>query len=210
MRSIRTLPSLVVGGLLLAACAGEEAMDDAASSNMDVASGDALACYLARGTMAEAEERPSPIRETAFTVGGNDGLLCYGAPSARGREIMGGLLIYGQPERIGANEPTTIHLSGPATVGTVALEAGSYSIYTVATEDEWEIFINSDWERWGIPISGEVRASEVGSFTVTPEALDETVETLRYSFEPMEEGTMGDIVMEWENTRVKFHVHPGA
>jgi hypothetical protein len=210
MRSIRTLPSLVVGGLLLAACAGEEAMDDAASSNMDVASGDALACYLARGTMAEAQERPSPLRETPFTVGGNDGLLCYGAPSARGREIMGGLLIYGQPERIGANEPTTIHLSGPATVGTVSLDAGSYSVYAVATEDEWEIFINSAWERWGIPISDEVRATEIGSFTVTPEPLEEAVETLQYSFEPMEEGTMGDIVLEWENTRVRFHVHPAS
>jgi len=210
MRRALTLSSVVIGGFLLAACAGEEAMDEAASSEMDVAGGDELACYIARGSMAEAQERPSPLSQTEFAVGGNAGLLCYGAPSARGRDIMGGLLVYGQPERIGANEPTTIHLSGPATIGEVALEAGSYSIYAVAAEEEWEFFINSNWERWGIPIDAGVRAGDVGSFTATPETTDEMVETLTYRFESMADGTMGDMVMEWENTRVRFHVHPGG
>lgn len=196
MRRFRTLPALFAGVLLLGACAEAEVVD-------------ALGCYVARGSAEEALERPSPLRETPFVVGGSAALLCYGAPSVRGREIMGGLLVYGQPERIGANEPTTIHLTGPANVGSVDLEAGSYSIYAIANEDEWEIFINSNWERWGIPISNEVRAAEVGSFTATPEPLDEMVETLTYSFEPTDEG-MGDVVLEWENTRVKFHVHPGA
>lgn len=209
MRHISTLPAFLVGGLILGACGGAE-MDDAATSDMDVASGDALGCYIARGTMAEAQERPSPLQETELSVGGHDALLCYGAPSARGREIMGGLLVYGQPERIGANEPTTLHLSGPASVGGVSLDAGSYSIYAIPSSDEWQFFINSNWERWGIPIDDAVRASEIGTFTVTPEATDDFVETLTYRFEPMAENTMGDVILEWENTRVKFHVHPGV
>ena len=208
MRRIMILPALLVGGLFLAACADE--MEEAATSDMDVAAGDDLACYIARGSLAEAQERPSPLSQTQFSVGGHSALLCYGAPSARGRDIMGGLLIYGQPERIGANEPTTIHLTGPASVGGVSLDAGSYSIYAIANEDEWEFFINSNWQRWGIPIDDTVRAAEVGSFTATPEPIDEMAETLAYSFESTDDGTMGDIVMEWEHTRVKFHVHPGA
>jgi hypothetical protein len=36
------------------------------------------------------------------------------------------------------------------------------------------------------------------------------VETLTYTWEPVSGGTMGDIVLEWENTRVAFHVHPGG
>jgi len=204
--------SALILGLTLGACAGEEAMEEppeAQASQMDVAAGDALECYLARGTLAEAQERPSPLRWTEFSVGGHEGLLCYGAPSARGRDIMGGLLVYGQPERIGANEPTTIHLSGPATVGGVDLEPGSYSLYAIANEDEWEFFLNSNWERWGIPIDAEVRSTEVGSFTATPEETEEYVETLQFRWEPMADGTMGNIVLEWENTRVPFHVHPG-
>lgn len=208
MQRLKTLPFLLLGGFLLAACAGEE-MGDAATSDMNVASGDPLSCYLARGTVEEAAERPSPLRQTTFRVGNNDGLLCYGAPSARGREIMGGLVVYGQPERIGANEPTTIHLAGPANVGGVELEPGSYSIYAIPGPDQWSFFINSNWERWGIPIDAGVRANEVGTFTVTPEPITEHVETLQYRFEPMANNTMGDMVMEWENTRVKFHIHPG-
>ncbi|MDH3271590.1 MAG: DUF2911 domain-containing protein [Gemmatimonadota bacterium] len=209
MRRYSTLPALFIGSFFLAACAGgEEAAMAETGTEMEVATSNGLECYLARGTMAEAQERPSPLRETAFSVGGNDGLLCYGAPSARGREIMGGLLVYGQPERIGANEPTTIHLSGPANVGGVQLEPGSYSLYAIPMENEWEFFINSNWERWGIPIDEAVRASEVGSFTAEPAPMDEYVETLQYRFEPMD-GEMGNIVLEWENTRVSFHVHPG-
>jgi hypothetical protein len=208
MRRFTALTTLLLGGLMLSACADDEAADDAAPSDTQAASSSPLACYIARGTMAEAQERPSPLLETDFTVGGNEGLLCYGAPSARGRNIMGGLLVYGQPERIGANEPTTIHLAGPATVGGVALEPGSYSLYAVPNEDEWQFFINSNWERWGIPIDESVRATEVGTFAVEPETTDEFVETLRYRFEPMAESTMGDMIMEWENTRLRFHIHP--
>ena len=132
---------LLFGGLTLAACAGGESMDDTAMADegmvaMDAAASSDLACFIARGTMAEAQERPSPLRETRFMVGGTEALLCYGAPSARGREIMGGLLPFGNLERIGANEATALHLSGPANVGNVALDAGSYSLYAMPGEAE--------------------------------------------------------------------------
>ena len=206
MRRLSTFTSLVIGGLAIAACAGE--MDDASDSDMAVVADNALACYIANGTMEEAQERPSPLHSATVSVGGHDGLLCYGAPSARGRDIMGGLVVYGQPERIGANEPTTIHLTGPASIQGVEVGAGSYSIYAIPGAEEWAFFVNSNWQRWGIPIDESVRNSEVGTFTVAAEATEEYVETLQYRFEPMSENTMGDVVMEWENTRVKFHLHP--
>lgn len=206
MRRFSTFTSLIMGGLAVAACGGE--MDDGNASDMDVAVEDALSCYIANGTMAEAQERPSPLNSAMVSVGGNDGLLCYGAPSARGRDIMDGLVVYGQPERIGANEPTTIHFTGPASIQGVEVGAGSYSIYAIPGAEEWVFFVNSNWQRWGIPIDESVRSSEIGTFTVAAEAMEEYVETLQYRFEPMSENTMGDVVMEWENTRVKFHLHP--
>ena len=209
MRRRTTVPALLIGGLLVAACAGDEAMGDARRGDMDVAAGSDLGCYVERGTAEEALQRPSPLSETSFSFQNGQGLLCYGAPSARGREIMGGLLVYGQPERIGANEPTTIHLSAPAAVGGVDLEPGSYSIYAIADEDEWEFFINSNWQRWGIPIDASVRATEIGSFTVAPALLDAMVETLTYRWEPTAQGARGNLVLEWEHTRVNVHVRPG-
>jgi hypothetical protein len=215
MRRYGAVPALVLGGLVLAACGGAEresadmeAAGEAGDEMTAAESSNGLSCYIANGTMAEARERPSPLRSLEFSVGGNDVLLCYGAPSARGRDIMGGLVPYGEPWRVGANEPTTVHLGGPATIGGVALEPGSYSIYAVPGESEWEFFVNASWERWGIPIDDSVRSSEIGSFTVDPETTDEMVETLQFHFEPDPEGTTGDIVMEWEDIRVSFQVQP--
>ena len=199
MRLFTTLlPTFALAGLLVA-CSGEE-MGEAPPSEMDVASGDALDCYLAGATLEEARERVSPHSRTSFSFSGGEGLLCYGSPSARGREIMGGLVPFGAPWRIGADEPTTIHLSAPATVGGVSLQPGSYSLYAVPSEGDWEFFINTNWQRWGIPISDEVRGSEVGSFTATPEATDSMVEALTYTWQN------GEIVMEWENTRLRIPV----
>ena len=59
MRRLSTFTSLAMGGLAVAACAGE--MDDASDSDMDVAAETSLACYIANGTMEEAQERPSPL-----------------------------------------------------------------------------------------------------------------------------------------------------
>lgn len=208
MRRYTTLPLFLFGGLVLAACGGGE-QTETDTAEAETASADALDCYIARGSEEEAQQRPSPLRSVELSVGGNDALLCYGAPSARDREIMGALVPYGEPWRVGANEPTTIHLSGPANIESVALQPGSYSIYAIPGQGEWEFFVNSNWERWGIPIDASVRSTEIGSFTVEPEETGEYVETLQFHFEPSQDGTMGDVVMEWENTRVRFHVHPG-
>jgi hypothetical protein len=170
----------------------------------------ALSCYLSGATREEAMERQSPHREVTFSVDGHDGLLCYGAPSAKSRVVMGQLVPFGEPWRLGANEATALHLTGPAEVGGVALDAGSYSLYVEAGETEWTFYLNSSFQRWGIPINTEVRSTEVGSFTAPVEATDSMVETLTFRFEPWEGGTMGDLVMEWENTRVKFHLHPAS
>ena len=207
MPSKRTLYSLLILPAITLACAqGEEpaAEDDMGAAQEVAMDLEAPECYLARGTREEAEARVSPLSTTAFDLGAGQGLLCYGAPSANGREIMGALLTYGGPERIGANEPTTLHLNVPATVGGVALEPGSYSLYAIANADEWEFFLNSNYQRWGIPINEEVRATEVGSFTATPAAIDEMVETLRYRWDG--DSNMGNLILEWENTQVAIHV----
>lgn len=217
MRHHRTFSTLFLCVTLATACAAPDTSDQDAghqdTDDQDMGEAHAMeqnveapACYVASGTAEEAQSRPSPLRQTAFAFEGGQGLLCYGAPSARGREIMGGLLVYGSVERIGANEPTTIHLTASASVGGVSLEPGSYSIYAIANDDEWEFFINSDWQRWGIPITASIRESEVGNFTATPTAIEEMVETLTYRWEPNAENTMGDVVLEWEHTQVRFQV----
>ena len=162
-------------------------------------------CYLARGDMAAAAQRPSPLGETVITLGGQEAKVCYGRPSANDRTVMGELVPFGQPWRLGANEATAIHLPFAAEVGGVRLEPGSYSIYAVPGEKEWEIFLNRNFERWGIPINDEITAENVGSFTRPAEATEGMVEQLTFGW--MAHGAdMGHLVMEWERTRVDIPI----
>ncbi|MCA1789677.1 MAG: DUF2911 domain-containing protein [Thioalkalivibrio sp.] len=200
----------------LAACGGNADDADAANSAMSEAAPVAAApvaadlsrCFLRGATVEESADRPSPLRATAFRVGDTTGQICYGAPAARDRVVMGELVPFDQPWRSGANEATAIHLDGPATIGGVALAAGSYSLYTIPGTSSWEVVLNSNVERWGIPISPEVRATDVGSFTVTPEATSNMVETMTYGFESTGQSA-GEIVLEWETTRVRIPVAAG-
>jgi hypothetical protein len=213
---MRRLPNLFpVLGLLsvLAACGGQDApaddMDMSAppAAAVETASATGLSCYLAGATPQEAEARVSPQSRLSFNLGSSPALLCYGAPSARGREIMGGLVPYGEPWRIGADEPTTLHLSGRANLGGVALQPGSYSLYAIPGEREWQFFINTNWQRWGIPIDAQVRSTEIGSFTVVPQALPNMVEQLTYEWEEAAGGEPGgEILLEWENTLLRIPI----
>lgn len=203
------LPTLLLGALIAVGCAPEPAENEMAETEEapateTMAAENDLSCFLRGATPAEARQRQSPLRELRFFYPGGEALLCYGAPSARDREIMGALVPYGEPWRAGANEPTTIHLTERTSIGGVALEPGGYSLYTIPGENEWRFFLNSSYERWGIPIDEAVRGTEVGSFTVTPEATEEMVETLTYRYAD------GEIVMEWENTRLRIPVGSAA
>ena len=214
MRATRPFTLALAGATLFfaAACSSGEAGDSAAADEAEMAAEPVtssastqmqeLACFV-RG---DAEGRPSPLEEVEFTLSGDPALLCYGAPSSRDREVMGALVPFDSPWRMGANEATALHVSFPATIGGVAVEPGSYSLYAMPGESEWMIHVNQNAERWGIPVNDDVMAADVGTFTVPAASTESMVETLTYSFEPHEEG-MGHIVMEWENTRVEIPVH---
>jgi hypothetical protein len=162
-------------------------------------------CYLARGTMEDAAQRTSPLTETLVRLGGQTGKLCYGSPSARGRTVMGELVPFGQPWRMGADEATALHLPFPASVGDVRLEPGSYSLYAIPGPEEWEIVVNRRAERWGVPINEGVREADMGSFKVPARSVDAMVERLTFRWEASDEGS-GKLVMEWESTRIEIPV----
>ncbi len=184
--------------LLVAGCgggseAGEAEMAETAEAMDEMEMADAgLACVV----MGDLDGRQSPLQELSFSYDGGEGLLCYGAPSARERVVMGELVPYGAVWRLGANEATALHLSAAATVGGVALEAGSYSLYATPGETEWTFHVNSEYDRWGIPIDETVQSTEVGSFMATPSATAEMVEMM--TFEQVD----GALRFSWENTQV--------
>jgi hypothetical protein len=193
MRSVPCRKALVTGFVLMAVIPS-------------VAAGQETACYIARGSLEEAAQRTSPLAETVLRLGGREVSVCYGRPSANGRVVMGDLVPFGQPWRVGANEATAIHLPFTAEVGGVELEPGSYSLYAMPGAREWIFFLNGNFERWGVPINDEVKATDVGSFTRPVVTTEEMVERLTIDWDSHGDG-MGHLVIRWEHTRVEIPLH---
>jgi hypothetical protein len=155
------------------------------------------------------EGRASPYDSVAVQIGEAAVKICYGRPSARGRTMIGGEAVpFGELWRTGANEPTTLHTTGPLEVAGIRVGPGSYSLYTRPGEETWELFLNSSTDRWGIPINDEVRANEVGSATLPRERPSDHVETLTLRFVDASDAG-ADLVLEWEEFRVTVPVRPG-
>ncbi len=155
--------------------------------------------------------RTSPLDSVRFEVAGAPVKICYGRPSARGRKIMGGLLPYGELWRTGANEPTMIHTAAALDIAGLRVEPGTYSLYTVPGESEWELIVNRSISQWGHEgrYSDEVRAQEVGRAKVKSESMDEPVETFTIRALPTEGGG-ATVLLEWERTRVSIPIRAVA
>jgi len=152
-----------------------------------------------RGAPSALAERPSPLDSVLVSLGGAEAKLCYGRPSTGGTTRVGSEFPYGSPWQMGANEPTTLHLPFPATLGTVALEPGSYSLYAIPEADAWTIVVNGNPDRWGVPIGAEVRAADIGSFRAATTELAHPVERLSFRFVGSAPNA-GALVYEWERT----------
>lgn len=184
--------------LLLVAGAAAPTALEAQNTDLCWLSGDA--------TPAAAAERPSPLGVVAIPMGDAEATLCYSRPSMRDRVIMGELVPFGTPWRLGANEATAIHLPFAATIGSVAVEPGTYALYAIPGREQWEFVVNRAWQRNGAPIDDAVRAEDVGSFTRSATRTESPVETFTISWAAHGAG-MGHLVLEWENTRVEVPIH---
>lgn len=175
----------------------------------DVSAQDPAACWFRGETTAEqAAERPSPLGVVAIEMHGQTAQVCYSRPSVNGREIFGALVPFGEVWRTGANEATQLHLPFKAQIGGVDVEPGVYSLYTIPGENEWAFFLSSNYQRWGIPVTDEVRDAEVANVTRPVTHMDEAVETFTIRYES-HGGMMGHLVFEWADTRVELPIHHG-
>ncbi len=190
---MRLTRSILVAGLLVPGVLSAQTADPSS-------------CWLRNATPEEAMARTSPFEAVAIPVGEHTAQFCYSRPSARDRQVVGNLIPLGEPWRMGANEATQLVLPMAAEVGGVSLDPGTYSVYVIAGEEEWEIVLNSNHQRWGIPIDAAVRSSDVGSVTRPVEDADEFVETFTVTFEPHGD-MMGHLVMAWADARVELPIH---
>ena len=118
---------------------------------------------------------------------------------------------FGKIWRTGANGPTLLRTPIALVIAGVRVPAGTYSIYTVPGEAEWQIIVNRSYSQWGQErtYTDEVRAQEVGRGKVSSERMDNHVETFTIRAKDLSDGTV-QVILEWERTRVRVPVSAGG
>ena len=110
-----------------------------------------LAGGLTSATAQVQAPQPSPFTKIEQKVGLTDVTLEYSRPGMRDREIFGNLVPYGEVWRTGANENTKITFSDDVKIDGKDLKAGTYAIFTIPEENEWEVMFYTDSNNWGTP-----------------------------------------------------------
>jgi hypothetical protein len=154
-------------------------------------------------TAAKKDERPSPPKTTAATVGNLSITIVYSQPGVKGRKIFGELVPYGKIWRTGANEATTVEVSRDCKVGGGFLKAGKYALFTIPGADEWTIIFNSVPDQWGAYKYDE--SKDALRFKVKPEQAKELAERLEFDIQADKTGN-GTVTLKWENTSVSWEM----
>jgi Protein of unknown function (DUF2911) len=135
----------------------------------------------------------SPPAHTETTINGKKVSIDYSAPSMRGRKIMGGLVPFGQVWRTGANAATTLKTETDLLIGGQKVPAGTYTIYSLPGEKDWQLIINKQTTQWGTEYHQE---QDLVRIPLKKEATAAPVETFKITLSPT------SLVMEWENTKL--------
>lgn len=141
-------------------------------------------------------QRRSPRETVEATIAGAKLSVTYGRPYARGRQIMGGLVPYGQRWRTGADEATSFETSRNLEIGNTIIPAGEYTLFTIPEPTDWTLIFNTQTGQWGTVYDD---ANDMGRVLM---AVEQTapVEQFTIAFEEID-STSGALVLAWETTR---------
>jgi hypothetical protein len=146
----------------------------------------------------DKSKRPSPPGTTECTIKGKKVTISYSRPSMKGRKIMGDLVPYGQVWRTGANEATTLTTEIDLNIGGAKVPAGTYTLYTLPSQDSWKLIINKQTGQWGTEYSQD---QDLARVPMTKSEIVVPVEQFTISLD-QDSNDSADLIMEWEKTRL--------
>jgi hypothetical protein len=190
----------------------------------------AVLFVLCSGVSALAQvdlPRPSQKASVMQRVGVTDITITYSRPGVKGRKIWGDplpgqtaageatlddqnkrpkdapIVPYGHVWRTGANEATQFVVTDDVLINGQKLAAGSYSLHTIPTKDEWTIVFNGTANQWGSfnydPAKDTLRVK------AKPQWMNESQEWLSYTFDPVTDDS-AQVNIRWEKISVPFTV----
>src|SRR6266566_6454771 len=172
--------------------------------------------------------RPSQKASVMQKIGVTEITINYSRPGVKGRTIWGDplpeqanvkgeatldnqnvrpkdapIVPWGHVWRTGANEATQFVCTDDVLINGQKLAAGSYSLHTIPTKDEWTIVFNGTANQWGSfdydPAKDTLRVK------VKPQMVADNQEWLMYSFDPVTDNS-AQVNIRWEKVSVPFTV----
>ena len=162
-------------------------------------------------------------------IGVTDVTITYSRPGVKGRKIWGDplpeqtasvkgeatldnqnvrpknavIVPYGHVWRTGADDATMFTVSDDVLINGQKLAAGTYSLHTIPTKDEWTIVFNGTSNQWGSfnydPAKDTLRVK------AKPAWVNDNQEWLAFTFDPVTEDS-AQVNIRWEKISVPFTV----
>jgi len=144
----------------------------------------------------------SPRKTTSITIDGKKITVGYGAPSMRGRKIMGRLVPYGEVWCAGANDATSLDTEADLDIGGLKVAKGSYTLWALPNANEWRFILNKETGQWHT----EYRADQdLGRVKMSVRTIAESVEVFRIELSSAG-GNKGRLALVWENTEASVPI----
>ena len=183
-------------------------------------------CFAVSAFAQITVPRPSQSASVMQRIGVTDVTITYSRPGVKGRAIWGDplpeqakgeatldnqnerpkgapIVPWGHVWRTGANEATTFTVTDDVLINGQKLAAGSYSLHTIPTKDEWTIVFNGTANQWGSfsydPAKDTLRVK------AKPQWVNESQEWLAFNIDPVGEDS-AQVNIRWEKINVPFTV----
>lgn len=161
--------------------------------------------YAQMGDMSsESGKKPaSPPAKAETKLGAGEVSVAYSAPSVRGRKIMGALVPYGKVWRTGANAATTLVTTTDLTIDSLAVPAGTYTLYTLPSESGWMLIVNKQTKQWGTVYNQD---QDLGRVPMKSTSVAKPQEMMSISFEKTTAKST-ELHVRWDTTDEYVTVH---
>lgn len=146
--------------------------------------------------------QPSPLQTITQRIGITDITVEYSRPGVKGRKVFGDLVPYGELWRTGANAATKVSSEGGFMFGTLKVEPGEYSLFTIPDKTEWTIILNRD------PKTNTTRydqSRDVGRFKVKAAKAPVKYETFTIDFTNLGDST-ALMRLLWDQTMIEIPI----
>jgi hypothetical protein len=164
----------------------------------------AIVLGISMNLVAQKPPTVSPRDSVKALFDGKKIVITYGKPSMRGRKIFGDFVRYYRVWRTGDGAATQLTTEMDLEVDGAIIPRGTYTLYSLPTEERWKLIINKQTGQWGTAYTQQL---DLARIDLQLKKLKKPVEALTFKLEK-ETNNKGILRIEWEKTSlaVPFHI----